>query len=206
MKIVLLLISLAAAGCQAPQAPATPHSPPPLPAAATRSTLRSPEKSALERRQAQLIEALISQNDALQHRLAAAPSVVARTDAASPLPTTPDATRDLPKPESLACIEPDQEGVVDLTMREAGPGEPVNPFAVRNAVSGKHQELSLVVSGIVAGHEKCAVINDRLVQPGDTVGALKIDGIETGAVYLGYGDHRIRLTVSETPVRVRLPN
>jgi hypothetical protein len=208
MRILMVLLPLAIAGCQSPtpQAAALPVQPAPV-VTPTRPPVLPPERSSLERRQAQWIEALISQNEALQQRLAAAPTVIARTDVAPPPPLPiRDIAAAVPKPETLACIEPDAQRMVDLTAPAPTPGEPVNPFAVREPAGTKGREVALVVSGIVAGPDRCAVINERLVQPGDPVDALRLEEIEAGAVFLGYGDQRIRLTVSETPVRVRLPN
>jgi hypothetical protein len=208
MRILMVLLPLALAGCQspAPQAAALPVKTAPV-VAPPRPLVPPPERSSLERRQAQWIEALISQNDALQQRLAAAPTVTARSEiptaSSQPVREMPAAG---PKPETLACIEPDAQRVVDLTAPATAPGEPVNPFAVREPAASKGRELALVVSGIVAGPDRCAVINERLVQPGDPIDVLRLEEIEAGAVFLGYGDQRIRLTVSETPVRVRLPN
>lgn len=208
MRLLLFVLPLALAGCQStsPQAAASPVPPVPV-VAQTRPPIPPPERSSLERRQAQWIEALISQNDALQQRLTAVPTVTAHAEfrAALPQPIR-EVQPPAPKPETLACIEPDAQRIVDLTAPAPMPGEPVNPFAVREPAATKGRELTLVVSGIVAGPDRCAVINERLVQPGDPVDVLRLEEIEADAVFLAIGDQRIRLTVSETPVRVRLPN
>lgn len=207
MRTFLALLPLAVAGCQstAPTAAALP-APPPVVAIA-RPTIPVPERTQLERRQAQWIEALVSQNDALQQRLAAAAAAPGQApNTAYALPPVREIPRKVPKPDSLACIEPDAHRVVDLSVPPPAPGEPVNPFAVRDPARTGGRELALVVSGIVSGPDKCAVINERLVQAGDAVDVLRLEEIDGDAVFLGYGDLRIRLTVSETPVRVRLPN
>ncbi len=175
---------------------------PPLPAA-------SPLEQKVKQ-QAQLIEALVSQNDALNAKLAAC----AATIPASTPPATPTAATNVPpavplpetKPAESFAV-PNAEGVIDLVAVTLGQatGEPVNPFAVRTVPAEKTREVALHLGGTVAGESPCAVLNDRLVQQGDVVESLAVERIEADAVILCRGDQRLRLPVAEKPVRVRLP-
>lgn len=105
------------------------------------------------------------------------------------------------------AITPNAEGVIDLAaIEQAGSaGEPVNPFAVRTAPGDKTREVSLLVGGIILGKSPCAVVNERLVQAGDTIDGLTVERIEASAVVVRAGAHRLRLPVSPEPTRVKLP-
>ena len=102
---------------------------------------------------------------------------------------------------------PNADGVIDLAAVTADtkPGEPVNPFAVRTMSAESVREVTLHVSGILAGAVPCAIINDRPVQAGETVESLLLERIEPDAVWLRFAGRRLRLPASEKPVRVRLP-
>lgn len=223
MKPLLALLLLALCGCRtsAPvaslPAPAPiPVRPPMEPTAAlpppVRPTNAMPDTRS--RQQAQLIEALINQNEALTARLAALQSapaatstvpepiaVVAQPSAQVPVPA---ATPVVVKAESV--IAPNSEGVIDLTaIDQAGnANEPVNPFAVRTAPGEKTREVKLLVGGIILGKTPCAVVNERLVQSGDSFEGFVVERIETGAVVVRSGVHRLRLPVSPSPTRVKL--
>jgi len=67
------------------------------------------------------------------------------------------------------------------------------------------REVMLHVSGIMSGAVPCAVINDRLVQAGETVESLTVERIEPDTLWLRHAGRRLRLPVSEKPTRVRLP-
>lgn len=103
-------------------------------------------------------------------------------------------------------IAPNAEGVIDLAaVEQAGSaGEPVNPFAVRTAPGDKTREVSLLVGGIILGKSPCAVVNERLVQAGDSFEGFEVERIEAGAVIVRSGAHRLRLPVSPAPTRVKL--
>ncbi len=224
MKSLIPLILVALCGCQTPAPVATlpaaqsagPR--PSLPEAAPSAPVAVPSRAvvadAKSRRQAQLIEALIDQNEALTAQLAArqknpAPSVSASVLApiASP-PTSATPATGAPPPEPTpAAIAPNAEGIIDLAAIEqpTSANEPINPFAVRSAETGKTREVTLLVGGIILGRTPCAVLNDRLVQPGDIVEGLEVDHIEIGSVVARHGAYRLRLPVSPNPVRVKLP-
>lgn len=209
MKSLFTLLCLGLAGCQT-AAPLTLPPIPEKPAPEFRPVMAAPPaplNPALEqklRQQAQYIEALISQNDALSSKLLApAPAV------ASP---APEAARVAPPtPIQVVSVEPtltpNADGVIDLAAAtvDASAGETVNPFAVRAVPAGAMREVTLHVSGILAGKTPCAVINERLVQTTETVESLTVERIEPDAVWLRYAGQRLRLPVSEKPARVRLP-
>ncbi len=217
MKIPILILILALAGCQsAPVAPPVqPVDPAPKPVSVPPA--KDPALESKLRQQAQFIEALISQNDALTARLEAPaepapyPSPIARAlmrpqagnvgDKAPPAKTEATAT------PAGDVLTPNADGVIDLTAAatEGTAGEPANPFAVRTAAPGATREITLRVSGILAGRTPCAVINDRLVQANDTVEALAVERIEPDAVCLRHAGRRLRVPVSDQTVKVKLP-
>jgi hypothetical protein len=215
MKSLLTLLCLGLAGCQT----AAPLTLPPLPAKPApefRPVVAAPPaplNPALEqkvRQQAQYIEALISQNDALSSRLTAAASApVATSPAPEPAPVAiaPPPAPPLQPVPAEPMLTPNADGVIDLAAvaADAGPGEAVNPFAVRAVSAGAAREVTLHVSGILAGKTPCAVINERLVQTAETVESFTVERIEPDAVWLRYAGQRLRLPVSEKPARVRLP-
>ncbi|MST93698.1 MAG: hypothetical protein EXS33_00230 [Pedosphaera sp.] len=218
MKHLLILLTLGLAGCQAvTPAPAlpVPAKPTPNPRPVTTMPL-APLNPALElkiRQQAQYIEALLSQNDALAAKFIASPATPAGPAVAvmAPEPSPPPNPPPVPPPAQAASVEPtlmpNADGVIDLAAVTADtkPGEPVNPFAVRIASAESVREVTLHVSGILAGAVPCAIINDRPVQAGETVESLLLERIEPDAVWLRFAGHRLRLPASEKPARVRLP-
>jgi len=224
MKILLALTILVFGGCRT----ATPIAPLPLPAksvpeprpiAVTPAPAATPPPTAaLEqkiRQQTQLIEALISQNDALTAKLAAIPPPAepraimasnAPTPSAQPLPVTPPAApvsppgpAVAPAPAAELLLLPNADGIIDLAAASATtpPGEPTNPFVMRAVPPEAMREISLHVGGIIAGPVPCAVINDRLVQSGETIESFADERIEYEAVFLRHGEHRLRLPVAE---------
>ncbi len=214
MKHLLLVLLVGLAGCQSSPAPSvlpTPANPPA--AVVPPSAPATPSASGLElkvRQQAQYIEALISQNDALTAKLAApkaAPQPVVSVPVArepAPVPQPP-ATR-LPI-SAEPTLTPNADNVIDLiaAIVTEKSGEPVNPFTVRTVPPEAMREVSLQVGGIAVGPMACAVINDRLVQVGETIESLAVERIEPDAVLLRHSGKLLRLPVAEKPTRVRLP-
>lgn len=214
MKIIFFFLTVALAGCQsAPTGPMLP-----TPAKVTPPVRIDPPVAAAApvpdpkiRQQAQLIEALISQNDALTLKLAQSPPVPipASVAPATILPAPPPAAPAMPvaPPNHEPAIMPNADGLIDLTAAEAtsNANEPVNPFAVRSLPDGKFREVTLRVGGIIAGMTPCAVVNERLVQTGEAIDAFTVESIEADTVVLRHADQRLRLPVAEKPVRVRLP-
>jgi hypothetical protein len=219
MKYLLIALVIGLAGCQTPPpprvlpAPAKPVAaipPPPSPPAPA----PAPTSAGLEqklRQQAQYIEALISQNDALTAKLAGANGGTPPPRTAVPLPPEP---LPAPRPAPLAptlpvepILTPNAENVIDLlaVIVAEKPGEPVNPFTVRTVPPEAMREVSVHVGGIVAGPTACAVVNDRLVQAGETIESLAVERIEPDAVLLRHSGRLLRLPVTEKATRVRLP-
>jgi hypothetical protein len=231
MKYLLIALVIGLAGCQTPPpprvlpAPAKPVAaipPPPSPPARA----PAPTSASLEqklRQQAQYIEALISQNDALAAKLAGANGGTPPPRTAVPLPPEPllrtavplpPEPLPVPRPAPLAptlpvepVLTPNAENVIDLVavIVAEKPGEPVNPFTVRTVPPEAMREVSVHVGGIVAGPAACAVVNDRLVQAGETIESLAVERIEPDAVLLRHSGRLLRLPVTEKPTRVRLP-
>lgn len=232
MKTLLLplsaFISFIIAGCQSTPSRAPlplPHSAPPPQPIVTAPVVVTPDpelqKKIVQQRQA--IEALISQNDALTAQLdaikaaprseramppAAAvvpPSIPLPPPQPPPPPLPPLAPPRLPEPEEdrTPLFTPNAEGVVDLTTLRAAPADaPVNPFAVRTPQPAR--EITVAIHGVIAGSNPCALINERVVEPGDTVESLRLIRIEPDALILRGEDFRLKLPVGDKPVRVRL--
>lgn len=225
MKLLLPLLLLTLCGCRtaAPMAtlpaptPPVPVRPQPVPTVApmppARPAITPPDQKS--RQQAQLIEALINQNEALMARLGALPAGEATAPTASeavavaaPLSPVVPTVASIPVPAAAdPVITPNAEGIIDLSAIEltGNADEPVNPFAVRAAPGEKSREVSLLVGGIILGKTPCAMVNERLLQAGDSLEGFLVERIEAGAVILRLGAHRLRLPVSTTPARVKLP-
>lgn len=219
MKFLLVSIMIGLAGCQSRPAPsvlpaptkpqAALHPAPIVPVA-----VPAPVSTGLEQRnrqQAQYIEALISQNDALTAKLTGANGATPPPPTVIPLPTTPARpprpAQASPPPPSEPTLAPNADNVIDLAAFVVAekPGEPVNPFAVRTLPPEAMREVTLHVGGIVAGPMACAVINDRLVQVGEIIESLAVERIEVDAVLLRHSGRLLRLPVAEKATRVRLP-
>lgn len=230
MKFLLALLPFAVAGCHtAAPLPTKPAPAPALPVppawtAAVTPPVVTPPASHLEQRlrqQTQIIEALVSQNDALIAKLESAPAVPAPSPTVSisapivppapppPVAVAPDVaptSQPVTKKADEALLLPNADGVIDLTVRPATDSDtPINPFVVRTAAPGTAREITLHVGGIIAGPVACAVINDRLVQAGDNIESLAIERIEPNAVFIRHEGRRLRLPVSTRSVRVLLP-
>ena len=219
MKLLLLIVSVLLVGCQsrpvANPAPVRPTLPPPAELPVHVAPPNALATQALERRirqQSQFIEALVSQNEALTAKLnapaavAASPGIVLPAPA-DPVPSVAPDKSPPGRPAEPPSLVPNAEGVIDVAAAAlaAKTGEPVNPFAVRTVSAEGIREETLRVNGIIAGPVACAVINDRLVQAGETIGSLTVESVGTDVGLLRHGAHRLRLSVSELPVRVRLP-
>jgi hypothetical protein len=217
--LLLLLTSVGIAGCQSAPAPtvlakstkpvAQVPSVPLLPAVPP-----APVSTGLQqklRQQAQYIEALISQNDALTAKLTAVKPASPPLATVTPIPSEPIP---LPRPAPLTpppslepTLTPNADNVIDLVAFVVAekPGEPVNPFTVRTVPPEATREVTLHVGGIIAGPKACAVINDHLVQAGEFIESLAVERIEGDAVLLRHSGRLLRLPVSEKATRVRLP-
>jgi hypothetical protein len=219
MKPFLVLLFLTLCGCRTSAPVASLPAPAPIPVRPpmeptvappppVRPTNAMPDPRS--RQQAQLIEALINQNEALAARLAALQSApIATSSVPAPIAVQPSSPVSVPPPvvvKAEAAIAPNAEGVIDLTAIEQADNadEPVNPFAVRTAPGEKTREVTLLVGGIILGKTPCAVVNERLVQSGDSFEGFVVERIETGAVVVRSGVHRLRLPVSPSPTRVKL--
>jgi hypothetical protein len=191
------------AGCQAapkplPVAPLVPPTPVPESPAIS---VHEKELEAKVAQQRYIIDALLSQLEALK----AGPLPSAPEASLLPVaPPLPQAVAPLPAPsEPSTLLLPNAEGVVDLTAaaKAMSDGETVNPFTVRAATPAK--ETTIMVQGIVPGAHPCAVVNDRPVEPGDAVGPLRVARIEADAVYFSRGDFLVKVRLGGPVVRVR---
>ena len=218
MKYVLISLAVGLAGCQVtPAHSVLPATTKPVAAIASAptgpATMPAPASAGLEqkiRQQAQYIEALISQNDALTAKLAATNGATPPPTTVIPLPADPapvPLSSPMSPPPPEATLTPNADNVIDLVavIVAEKPGEPVNPFMVRTVPPEAMREVTLHVGGIVAGPIACAVINDRLVQVGDVIESLAIERIEPDAVLLRHSGRLLRLPVTEKLTRVRLP-
>ena len=142
-----------------------------------------------------------------------APSIppTARTDVApaasatpaSAPPIAPARPTDVPA-DDLALFLPNADGVIDLTTLDASPpGSLPNPFAIRAPSARAPHELTLAVQGILFGPSPCALVNERVVEPGDAIESLKITRIEPDAIFLKGDDFNLKLPLGDKPVRLR---
>lgn len=219
MKYFLVSIVIGLSGCQSTPAPSVLPAPTkPVtaihPAPIVPLAVPAPATAGLEQRirqQAQYIEALISQNDALMAKMTVANGATPPPPTVIPLPPTPAPlprpAQVPPPPPSAPTLTPNADNVIDLVAFVVAekPGEPVNPFTVRTVPPDAMREVTLHVGGIVAGPMACAVINDRLVQVGEIIESLAVERIEADAVLLRHSGRLLRLPVAETSTRVRLP-
>lgn len=212
MKMILPLILCVLAGCQnRPAVNPAPTLPPPgeLPVnLAPPHTVATRVLDRKIRQQAQFIEALLSQNEALTAKLNVPVPSIATPELMPPASVKPEPERSVSaRPAESAILVPNADGMIDVVTAAlaAKSGEAANPFAVRTVNAETVKEVTLRVHGIVAGPVACAVINDRLIQTGETIGSLTVEKVEADVVLLRHGGHRLRLAVSEHPVRIRLP-
>lgn len=203
MKFLPLCILVLLAGCQTPTPPPTiepQHPPKPV-------ATPDPETALELRRQRQLVEALMSQNEALQAQLSLAgesPPAVVETPAvvAEPPPPAPSPA---PEPDAadITLLMPNEDGVIDLGAAAAlAAGEPVNPFVLRQPPA-PGQETMITVQGIVRGQNPCALVNDRVLAVGDHLDALRLTRIEPEALFFEINDFTLRIPLQGGPVRVR---
>ncbi|MBP8273004.1 MAG: hypothetical protein KAY59_01155 [Acidobacteria bacterium] len=178
-------------------------------------------------RQQQQIQALIAQNEALLARVreletappvppvpvpAVLPPAILQPVAAESVklepapPPTPPAPI-VPPPSAEPAILPNADGLIDLTalLIQTRDGDDVNPFAVRSLPADAIREVTLHVQGVIGGAAPCALINQRTVQPEQTIESLTLVGIEPNAVLVRHAGHLLRLPVAEKSVRIRLP-
>lgn len=222
LDLLLILTLVAVTGCQSAPRPA------PLPVAAPAAVV-APSLDLQEKtlRQQQHIQALIAQNEALLTRVreletpppapppapvpAVLPPAVLQPVAAVPPPSAPatPTTQAVspPPPPVEPAILPNADGVIDLTalLTQTRDGEDINPFAVRSLPADAIREVTLHVQGVIGGAAPCALINQRAVQPEQTIESLTLVGIEPNAVLVRHAGHLLRLPVAEKSVRIRLP-
>jgi hypothetical protein len=222
MRILTLLLMSVFAGCHTttpatslPLPPAAPTAPAPLEVAPPAPAATAALEQKL-RQQTQVIEALISQNEALATRLAQAGGTAAPALGASAAPpaggailppvSSPPVSPPTPPGAGEPMLTPNADGVIDLAAASTPTtGAPVNPFTVRTQPGDGSREVTLRIGGVVAGPTPCAVINDRLLQSGDVIESLAIEHIEPDAVVLRRDGLRMRLRVSDQAVHLRMP-
>lgn len=186
MRVELLILSLLLSGCQTRPAPVPPPVPPePVP------TLEQQEQAL---RREQQLRALVAHADALeaqvrelgQTKRVEEPPMVADT------PVAP--SRSVPR----VAVGPNAEGIIDLTAMGA---DAENPFAVRVLPADAVREASLRVTGIMAG--RCALVNGRTVEVGESIDSFQLIEVETDAVVLQRDAHVLRLSVGPKATRIR---
>jgi hypothetical protein len=203
MKTLLPALFLVLAGCHTPPAPepmtAAPSPPP--------TVVTAPESSTELLRQRQLVEALMSQNEALQAQLQdvriapVGPGLVQApaqaTDTAAPAPEA--------EPPPSTWLTPNEEGVIDLrTAIAQAAGTSINPFVIREP-AGPGEETLLSVQGIVRGEHPCALVNDRVLTVNDRVGRLQLERIEPDSLFFRWDEFFLKIPLHGGPVRVRHP-
>lgn len=208
MKLLPAFLCLLLAGCQstpapapAPSAPAPvrsqkPVEPPALPPVA-------PERDAALRQQRAISEALLSQNEALLARVQELERSRAEEVAREVAPVVNAPVVMAEREERGPVVEPNAEGVIDLTALAAPMREDVNPFVMRAAVAAAARESVFTVQGVVLGRRLVALINDQLVGVDEIVNGFHVRRIEPGVVEFEYRGTRMRMPVNGRSVRVR---
>lgn len=223
LDFLLILTLVAVTGCQSAPRPVPPPVAAPVPSAAP--SLELQEKTL---RQQQHIQALIAQNEALLARVreletapptpppapvpAVLPPAILQPVAAEPVnlapvpPSAPSAPS-VPPPLAEPAILPNADGLIDLTalLAQTRDGDDVNPFAVRSLPADAIREVTLHVQGVIGGAAPCALINQRTVQPEQTIESLTLVRVEPNAVLVRHAAHLLRLPIAEKSVRIRLP-
>ncbi len=203
MKFLLPCFLILLVGCQTPAPPPSvePEDPP--------APVAMPDPgTALElRRQRQLVEALMSQNEALQAQLDQAdqrtPTVVAAPPVVTKPPSPPPEPTLGPEATDITLLLPNKDGVIDLVAATTlAAGETVNPFVLRQPL-GPDRETVVTVQGIVRGEHPCALVNDRVLTVGDRLDVLRLTRIEPEALFFEIDDFTLRIPVQGGPVRVR---
>jgi hypothetical protein len=172
-----------------------------------------------------MIEALMSQNDALVAKLAAAtpppPPTAASVSVVTPPPPTagheppravvaenpPPAAPVPPLPPAAppVFLAPNADGVIDLTVVAPADDEPVNPFAVRHRSGESTREVTLKLNGILGGPTPAALVNGRVLQVGEAVDSFTLERCEADAAIFRRGTHWLRLPINAQPIRLLCP-
>lgn len=119
-------------------------------------------------------------------------------------PIAPAGATEPPAVDDTALFVPNAEGVIDLTTLYApAPGSLPNPFTVRAPRTGAPHELTLAVQGILSGPSPCALVNERVVKPGDAIESLALSRIEPDAIFLKGDEFNLKLPLGDKPVRLR---
>lgn len=186
MRVELLMLSLLLSGCQTRTAPVPPPVPPePVP------TLEQQEQAL---RREQQLRALVAHADALEAQVRELGQTKRIEEPPKDVETPVAPTRSVPR----AAVGPNVEGVIDLTTVVADAG---NPFAVRVLPADAVREVSLRVTGIMAG--RCALVNGRTVEVGESIESFQLIEVETDAVVLQRDAHVLRLPVGPKATRIR---
>jgi hypothetical protein len=210
MKHLLPLLALTFAGCQTPPVPEPTVAAAPPPVA---PPILTPDPVTVEtlRRQRQLVEALMSQNEALQAQLRevqeastmpVAPAPVGKAEPPQIQPPPPIATPP-PATEGITLLMPNADGVIDLVAAAAlAAGESINPFVLRQPPAAL-PETVVEVQGVVRGETPCALVNNRVLTVGDQLDGLQLTRISPEALFFSINDFTLRIPVNGQPVHVR---
>jgi hypothetical protein len=169
---------------------------------------------------AQIIEALIAQNDALTARLHAVEHPPTPTPAPSSPPspaapivvpllaqsTAPSSSALSPPPSTeVPLLTPNAQGTIDATaLTSTATGGLPNPFAVRAAATEPAHDITFDVQGIVTGAQPCALVNGHVVEAGDTVESLRLAHLSAGSLILKGDGFALNLPFGATKVRLPL--
>lgn len=196
------IICLLLVGCQSAP-PAIPVHPP-VPAAVPAPNRREAELEARLQQQRYVIDALLSQQEAMREETREIP---ARRTVQRVMPQETAAVIVAPVGSApIKSIQPDGNGVIDLAIfaAKAIDAAASNPFVVPAAGPAPGREITLHVQGVLSGANPSAIVNDRPVQTGEAVESLRLVRVEPDAGFFSAGEHLLRIPLGR-PIRVRLP-
>jgi hypothetical protein len=208
MKLFPALLCLMLAACQSAPVPApAPSAPPPARSQSPVEPAALPpvasERDAALRQQRAISEALLSQNEALLARVQELERSRAEEFAREVAPVVSAPIAMAEREERGPVVEPNAEGVIDLTALAAPVSDDMNPFVVRAAVAAAARESVFTIQGVVRGRRLVALINDQLVGVDEIVNGFHVRRIEPGVVEFEYQGTRLRMPVNGRSVRVR---
>lgn len=115
-----------------------------------------------------------------------------------------------PLQEQKFTFKPNTDNIIEITPELAfkPPGSRRVPFEQVFFPSPNMREISLRCSLVAPGEAPTVVLNNRILQPGDSIEGFRLDhpkDIDEDGVYLHRSFYRIRVPFQDPPITVRIP-